>query len=97
MQPLQTCLCRHGSLQRGRTRWSAECAGMAVRRAAELTSFNGAALVGVRNGEEIEAIQQALGVASTGPHSLECGMSLPQRSKPIALRLQRGRTRWSAE
>ena len=35
--------------------------------------------------------------ASTGPHSLECGMALIASQRSASYWLQRGRTRWSAE
>ena len=60
-------------------------------------SFNGAALVGVRN-DVCAGVTFASVAASTGPHSLECGMlSTTTRTAWPSVSLQRGRTRWSAE
>ena len=132
-------------LQRGRTRWSAECR-MEQPRHRATHRFNGAALVGVRNADVrrcelplVALLQRGrtrwsaecakLGyellpesLASTGPHSLECGMTMllstdsgtatgfngaalvgvrnadaVKEELTARPRLQRGRTRWSAE
>ncbi len=60
------------SLQRSRTRWSAESAPRKRNLHVYESCFNGAALVGVRRDDS--TISQLLAVyASTEPHSLECG------------------------
>ncbi len=61
------------------------------------TGFNGAALVGVRRAAEWlhGAILQEL--ASTEPHSLECGEGSLSVKPCLERWLQRSRTRWSAE
>ena len=64
------------SLQRSRTRWSAESRLGSLKSSLSGLRFNGAALVGVRRAGPAHPVGQAAEVASTEPHSLECGESM---------------------
>ncbi len=83
-------------LQRSRTRWSAERTRPEVPRVRG-PGFNGAALVGVRRETVGGSPKSQAVLASTEPHSLECGEAGRGAEVKALTKLQRSRTRWSAE
>ncbi len=88
---------REACLQRSRTRWSAESSVVSSRKSPSTTTFNGAALVGVRRVADFVGFGGVV-LPSTEPHSLECGEIEQQMIFELErLDLQRSRTRWSAE